>query len=130
LNSTQFGCPSQNASVTACTGTQQLTFSPNIVPLAHTNYALRMSTGLELQVILPVVNAPFRVYYAYNPFRVDTEEPSASLITESMFPHDPTTGRLTSAGAHTFLDALANFSPGYRIREPRKTIRFTVATTF
>ena len=31
---------------------------------------LRMSTGLELQVLLPVVNAPFRVYWAYNPLRV------------------------------------------------------------
>ena len=30
-----------------------------------------MSTGLELQVIMPVVNAPFRIYYAYNPLRID-----------------------------------------------------------
>ncbi len=27
----------------------------------------RASTGLEIQVLLPVVNAPFRVYFAYNP---------------------------------------------------------------
>ena len=26
-----------------------------------------MSTGLEIDVILPIVQAPFRVYYAYNP---------------------------------------------------------------
>ena len=28
---------------------------------------MRSSTGLELQVLMPVVNAPFRVYWAYNP---------------------------------------------------------------
>ena len=33
----------------------------------------RASTGLELQVLLPVVNAPFRVYFAYNPLRVRGE---------------------------------------------------------
>jgi outer membrane protein insertion porin family len=26
----------------------------------------RVSTGLELQVLMPVVNAPFRLYWAYN----------------------------------------------------------------
>ena len=30
-----------------------------------------MSTGLELQMFLPVVNAPFRIYWAYNPLRLD-----------------------------------------------------------
>ena len=28
---------------------------------------IRTSTGLELQVMMPVVNAPFRLYWAYNP---------------------------------------------------------------
>ena len=28
---------------------------------------MRASTGIELQVMLPVVNAPFRLYWAYNP---------------------------------------------------------------
>ncbi len=55
-----------------CQGAQFLKFSQNLTPLAHTNYVLRMSTGVELQVILPVVNAPFRLYYAYNPLRVNT----------------------------------------------------------
>ncbi len=30
----------------------------------------RASTGLELQILMPVVNAPFRVYFAYNPLTV------------------------------------------------------------
>ncbi len=37
---------------------------------------LRMSTGLELQMFLPVVNAPFRIYWAYNPLRLDQIRPT------------------------------------------------------
>jgi outer membrane protein insertion porin family len=35
----------------------------------------RASTGLEIQVIMPVVNAPFRLIFAYNPLRLDTTIP-------------------------------------------------------
>jgi outer membrane protein insertion porin family len=58
-----------------------------------------MSTGVELSVIMPVINAPFRLYYAYNPLRL-YESPycndvliggnkgscSAELITRDLFP--------------------------------------------
>jgi outer membrane protein insertion porin family len=125
LDVTPFGCPTAvaqpNGTVT-CQGTQSLQFSQNIVPLAHTNYVLRMSTGLELQVILPVVNAPFRLYYAYNPLRVDTDAPQPTL-TRDMFPAG-------GAGEYTYLNTIATYAPSYLIREPRKTLRFTVATTF
>lgn len=30
-----------------------------------------MSTGVELQVVLPVLNAPFRLIFAVNPARID-----------------------------------------------------------
>ena len=30
----------------------------------------RMSTGAEISVIMPVINAPFRLYYAYDPLRL------------------------------------------------------------
>jgi outer membrane protein insertion porin family len=36
-----------------------------------TNSGLRASTGIELQVMMPVINAPFRVMYYYNPLRLD-----------------------------------------------------------
>jgi outer membrane protein insertion porin family len=104
-------------------GTVQLKTSQNIYPLAHTNYALRMSTGAEMQILLPMVNAPFRLYYAYNPFRVDTIAPLSNLITRSMFPAG-------DAGEYTYLNTLSTYDPGYRLREPRKTLRFTVSTTF
>jgi len=37
-----------------------------------TNSTLRSSTGLEIQFVLPVINAPFRLIFAYNPQRLDT----------------------------------------------------------
>lgn len=39
--------------------------------LGSTNDTLRGSTGLEVQFVLPVVSAPFRLIFAYNPQRLD-----------------------------------------------------------
>jgi outer membrane protein insertion porin family len=36
-----------------------------------TNNALRSSTGVEFQFLLPVVHAPFRLIFAYNPLHLD-----------------------------------------------------------
>ena len=36
-----------------------------------TNTGLRASTGVELQVLMPVINAPFRLIYYNNPLRLD-----------------------------------------------------------
>ncbi len=41
-------------------------FTGNAV-IAPGTQKIRASTGLEIQVLMPVVNAPFRVYFAYNP---------------------------------------------------------------
>jgi outer membrane protein insertion porin family len=137
LDSTPFGCSGQpllTPNSATCTGTQFLKFDQNLKPIDHTNYVVRMSTGIELQVILPVVNAPFRVFYAYNPLRVDTLAQAPSFITPDMFPFtiNPITGKHipTGAGNFTYLNTIANYNPSYRLREPRKTFRFTVATTF
>jgi outer membrane protein insertion porin family len=72
---------------------------------------------------MPVVNAPFRVYYAYNPLRIDETIASPAPITRSMFPAG-------AAGDFTYAQAISTYQPGYLLREPRKTFRFTVATTF
>ena len=42
----------------------------NVIPA--TNDAIRSSTGVEFQFILPVVSAPFRLIFAYNPQILDT----------------------------------------------------------
>jgi outer membrane protein insertion porin family len=131
LDETPFGCPTVNQSSFVCQGGVFQKFSQNVTPLAHTNYVVRMSTGVELQVIMPVVNAPFRLYYAYNPLRVDTEAPQP-IFTQTMFPYTVKNGKivLTGAGDTTYKNAVSAYAPSYRIREPRKTLRFTVATTF
>ena len=41
--------------------------------LANTNGVLRASTGVELQFLLPVVNQPFRLIFAYNPLVLNTD---------------------------------------------------------
>jgi outer membrane protein insertion porin family len=122
LNSTPFGCPALDAGFN-CTGGQTIRFTPDLQPISGTNYVPRMSTGLEFQVILPIVNAPFRIYYAYNPLRLDTIVKNSSSITRSMFPAG-------AAGDFSFQNAVTNFASDYVLREPKKTFRFTVSTTF
>src|SRR5262249_339608 len=41
--------------------------------LPGTNSGLRMSTGVEFQVLMPVLNAPFRIDLALNPMRIDRQ---------------------------------------------------------
>lgn len=122
LNGTVFGCPTLDIAFD-CTGGVKQTFSQYLKPLSGTNWVPRVSTGLELQVFLPVINAPFRIYWAYNPMRLDEIANSPIPITRSMFPAG-------AAGDYTFQVAKNAYGPPYLLREPRKTFRFTVATTF
>jgi outer membrane protein insertion porin family len=121
INSTSFGCP-QFVNF-QCVGGTPLKISGNLQPVGGTNYVPRMSTGLELQVLLPIVQQPFRIYYAFNPMILDTTIKSQGLITRSMFP-------VGAAGDFTYLSTLATFAPDFRLKEPRKTFRFTISTTF
>jgi outer membrane protein insertion porin family len=122
LNTTLFGCPTISSTFT-CVGSTNIHYSSNLPILNGTNYQTRMSTGIELQVILPVVNAPFRVYYAYNPMRINETVNSPDPITRSMFP-------VGAAGDYTYAQAISTYQPKYYLSEPQKTFRFTVATTF
>jgi outer membrane protein insertion porin family len=135
LISTLYGCPNLNSAY-ACTGGQRLnpgTFKPNLSPVPGTNWVLRMSTGLELQTMLPVVNAPFRIYYAYNALRLDSSASPPIQITRSMFPcpvqGDPTCTAY-NAGTYTYNLARSTLGSNFTLLEPRKTFRFSVATTF
>jgi outer membrane protein insertion porin family len=123
LNNTPFGCASLDRNVNCVSTGSITTFSPNVNVVSGTNYQPRMSTGLELQVIMPIVNAPFRIYYAYNPLRLNEFVSTPSQITRSMFPPG-------GAGDITYQRAIQSFVPGYALKEPKKTFRFTVATTF
>jgi outer membrane protein insertion porin family len=121
LNSGLYGCTSFFNG--ACQGGQAIKFINELRPIAGTNWQPRMSTGGELDVILPVVNAPFRLYYAYNPVRLLEQQQGESLITRSMFPSG-------GAGDYTYAQAIQEFNSLLQFREPRKTFRLTVSTTF
>ena len=125
LASTLFGCPVLGPETGyACTGGHTITGIPqDLRPVPGTNWVVRMSTGIELQTMLPVVNAPFRIYYAYNALRLDGSASPPVPITRSMFPD-------TAAGFYTYQTTLSTLGSTYRLLEPRKTFRFTVATTF
>jgi len=134
---TPLGCPQllQTATANTCSLGSVLTPAPSqdLQVLGSTNWRPRMSTGLELQMFLPVINAPFRIYWAYNPLRLDSPANPPIPITPGMFPQtcNPKTGcQLTAAGAYTYNLARITYSPSFLLREPRKTFRFTVATTF
>ena len=68
--------------------------------LPGTNSGVRMSTGVEVGVILPVLNAPFRVIFAWNPQRIDRVY------------NGPTTGL------------------PFALREDKRGFKFTVGKTF
>ena len=123
INNQEFGCPALDPFNNVCVDTQKFQFSQQLSPLGKTNWQLRGSTGLELQVFLPVVNAPFRIYWAYNPLRLNETAQSPIPVTRNMFPAG-------AAGDYTFALARNTFSPTYLLREPRKTFRFSVGTTF
>ncbi len=133
---TPVGCPEllQTATTNTCALGSVLNPAPSqyLHVLGQTNWRPRMSTGLELQVFLPVINAPFRIYWAYNPLRLDNPATPPIPITPSMFPQTcgPKGCFLTPAGAYTYQLAKQTYSPDFLLREPRKTFRFTVATTF
>jgi outer membrane protein insertion porin family len=124
--STPFGCPKLDpTTANGCALGSLLNPRPSqdLQVLGSTNWRPRMSTGLELQMFLPVINAPFRIYWAYNPLRLNSPANPPIPITRSMFPPG-------AAGDFTYHNAVNSFAPSFLLREPRKTFRFTVATTF
>jgi outer membrane protein insertion porin family len=137
LASPLYGCPTFING--ACYGGQSVAALAarqlNTVP--GTNFVPRMSTGAELQVILPIVNAPFRLYFAYNPLRLFKNLPQQLAMPTtctgptgapgefcSLFPMQ------TAAGQFSYAQALQLYGAAYELREPRKTLRLTVSTTF
>jgi len=144
LTAPLYGCPVFNNG--ACEGGipgTKVGFQRNIRPISGTNFVPRMSTGAELAVIMPVVNAPFRFFFAYNPLRLN-ESPycnlglgknkqscSAQLITPAMFPNASSDcSSPTNAGTYTYCEVIQAYGARDIFREPRKTFRLTVSTTF
>ena len=79
----------------------------------------RVSTGIELQVMLPVVNAPFRIYWAYNPMTLQQYIQPPIVADRSMFPNNA-----------TFLNSIISYGQGFPFFEKKSTFRFTIGRTF
>jgi len=127
LASPLYGCPTFING--ACYGGKQIPgFSPlQLSAVPNTNFVPRMSSGAELQVILPIVNAPFRLYYAYNELRLFRDVPQKLAVDNNTF---RTLFPNSDAGLFSYQEALQLYGPSYQLREPRKTFRLTVSTTF
>jgi outer membrane protein insertion porin family len=111
----------------------QLQIAPN------TNFRLRVSTGIEVNVNLPIVQAPFRIYWAYNPLRVHETivAPFDSINMKNLYLQCQALG-LTDPLKPNSCDPiiLTPISP-YLVNpgrlnyfEPHSTFRFTVSRTF
>jgi outer membrane protein insertion porin family len=96
----------------------QAGFTPRAL-IAPNTQRLRTSTGLEMQIMMPVVNAPFRVYWAYNPTIVREWLQGPVVADRSMFPNEA-----------TFLNSVAQFGSPVPFFERRRVFRFTISRTF
>src|SRR5204862_7887937 len=89
------------------------------VRIAPGTQRMRVSTGVELQVMLPVVNAPFRLYWAYNPSVVREYLQPPIVADRSAFPNSA-----------TFLNSIQTLGQQYPFYEKRTMFRFTIGRTF
>jgi outer membrane protein insertion porin family len=89
------------------------------VRIAPGTQKMRASTGVELQVMLPVVNAPFRLYWAYNPLLVREYLQPPIVADRSAFPNQ-----------NTFINSVAQFGQALPYFEKRSMFKFTIGRTF
>jgi outer membrane protein insertion porin family len=107
------------------------------LPIASgTNFRIRGSAGIEFGVQLPIVQAPFRIYYAYNINRLHSE-----IVAQTPYIEQSEINYLKTAfngiDPTIYPDQIApqlNFllnNPGrLNYFEPKTTFRFTVGKTF
>jgi outer membrane protein insertion porin family len=95
------------------------------------NFKLRTSTGIEFIVQLPIVNAPFRIFYAINPNRLDQQivsPPSLFNRNDPAFNGIPQNVLVNQVMPQ--LDIFRNTPPRLNFRDPFRSFRFTVSRTF
>ncbi|MFQ5777900.1 MAG: outer membrane protein assembly factor BamA [Terriglobia bacterium] len=93
-----------------------------------TNAQIRTSSGLEMVINLPVINAPFRVYWAYNLTRleqaINIPAPVFRVPEGVVVPPGVFESQISPALGATFIERTVVIS------EPLRTFRFTVSRTF
>jgi outer membrane protein insertion porin family len=108
-------------------------FSRSIPIAAGTNSQLRLSSGIELDVMLPVVHAPVRLYYAVNPGRVSTVIHPPQLFTQADFERGiPAAFQNDALVQQSLLFTMhqLQIAPGTPFQEAPHVLRFTIGTTF
>jgi len=83
---------------------------------------IRMSTGAELQVLVPRIHTPVRLYWAYNLLRY--ESPCAGNAVKQPF------DRSFFPNEATYESAAAMFGAGTLVREPRSALRIAIGFSF
>ncbi len=127
INTPLYGCSSFTVGSGTCQGGQQVSFPLFLKTVPGTNFVPRMSNGAYLSVVLPIVNAPLQIYYAFNSLRLYKDLPQELAVSpqefQSFFPN-------SDAGKFTYQQAVQFYGANYQLREPRKTFRMTVSTNF
>ncbi|MGH9327686.1 MAG: outer membrane protein assembly factor BamA [Terriglobia bacterium] len=92
----------------------------HLEPVPNLNFRPRSSTGLAVEMTLPVVHAPIEIYYGYNWLRLNQVyvTPPHDLPPESLFPNMAT------------YDAVLPYFERQVFTEPKGMVGFTVARTF
>ncbi len=103
-------------------------FGDQLELVADTNFRPRASVGLEMVVFVPILNVPFRVYWAYNALRL-TESiriPAAQFAVPEgvVLPPGVFENQILPGLGLAFQERFVRFD------EPPKTFRFTVSRTF
>jgi len=122
----------------------KLTFGKNLPVISGTNFWPHSSAGVELVLQLPIIQAPFRIYWAYNYLRL-TKTVEGPLITDAngkvlaggYYLSDAQKSALPFGVLQTqivpqleqFLQLQTQKLPAGLI-EPKNTFRFTVSRTF
>ena len=87
--------------------------------IAAGTQVIRTSTGIELQVLMPVFNQPFRIYWAFNPTRVQEFLQPPIVADRSYFPNQA-----------SFVNSILTFGQPQPLFEKRSQFRFTIGRTF
>ncbi len=107
------------------------TISQRIGLAPGSNFKLRTSTGIEFVVQLPVVNAPFRIFWAYNLNRYHHTivAPASSFVVSDNFLRTLPPGVYESQILPQLNNLVAN-PRQLNFFDPARTFRFTISRTF
>jgi outer membrane protein insertion porin family len=125
--------PTGIANIASTFPTAPLTKTLGIFP--GTNFRIRDSVGIEFGVNLPIVQAPFRIYYAYNLNRLHSQIAApAPFVNQSTLTNDKNAldSLVPGLWENEIAPQLSFLSNPGRLNyfEPKTTFRFTVGKTF